>query len=93
MEVSKSNWRILKTLSNAAFAVMMVIQGLWWYHAFSWDESLMDNPAAGAVWLQRRHLYLVMGIVALALCLIFRITWWIIGYVYDRRLIAANKGD
>jgi lysylphosphatidylglycerol synthetase-like protein (DUF2156 family) len=91
-ERSKSNWRILKTLSNAAFYVFIVIQVLSFYHEYSWDESLMDNPAAGAVWLQRRHLYLVIGMVAFALSLIFRISWWIIEYVDGRQLI-TNKED
>ena len=84
--------RVLKTLSNCAFAVNVVIWLLDWYH-WSWlDESVMNNPAASAAWLQRRHWYARIGLASVALFLVLRISYWIIEYQQDRRRVIANRG-
>ena len=60
MEVGKFNWRILRALSNCAFVVKVVIEGLDWYNSDHF-ESVMNDPAAKAYWLQIKHLYEMIG--------------------------------
>lgn len=89
MTISKFNWRILKTLSNCAFAVVIVIQVLDLYLYFYLDSAI--GTPLERVWLSRHHLYDGIGLVAFVLWLIFRISYWTIEYVHDRRRDIANK--
>jgi hypothetical protein len=93
MTVPTFNWRILKTLSNWAIYVNIVIWLLDWYH-WSWlDESVMNNRTVGDAWLRREHLYVRIGLVSVALVITLRVTYWIIEYIHERRMVASDRGD
>ena len=92
MGAGRFDWRILRTLSNCAIVVMMVIQAVDWYRWARLDESVMSNPALGATWLGRQHLYERIGWISLALTVGLRMCYWTIEFIHDRRL-ASNRGD
>jgi hypothetical protein len=93
VEARTFKWRILRTLSNYAFVLVIIAQLLDWYQWFWLDESVMDDPIARVEWLQRRHLYDRIGMVSLILFLVLRITYWVIEYIRDRQMIASYEGD
>ena len=92
MDRAKFNWRALKTLSNYAFVVVILILVLNWYN-YDQIELVVNDPIAKAYWLQVRRLYERIGWISLALTIALRITYWTIEYVQDRRVAAASKGD
>ena len=93
MEASNSKWRILKTLSNCAFGVLLFIQVFDLYHQSQLDEAVMDNPTLVRLWLLRENLYVKVGVISLVLWIVFRIIYWTIEYVHDHQRMNASKGN
>jgi hypothetical protein len=85
------NWRNLRTLSNCGFVVMMVVEILDWHNSAQF-ESVMYDPGAKAYWLRVKHFYDVLGWISIAIFIGFRVSYWVIEYIYDRRNLAINRG-
>ena len=85
MGTDRFNWRILKTLSNIAFWVLMFAQVLQWYQSSRLDEGVIANPALHSLWLSRQHLYIRIGVISAVVMVSLRIAYWIIEYIHDRQ--------
>jgi hypothetical protein len=83
---------MLKILENCAFVGLLVFLALDWYHRSRLDESGLMYPAAKTEWLRWQHLYDGIGLICLVLMLALKIVYWVGDYIYDRRLIALDKG-
>ena len=93
MGTNKLNWRILKTLSNVAFYVLVLAQVLEWYQWSQLDEAVITDPALRSIWLSREHLYHRVGLISLIVMAILRIAYWIIEYIHDRQFRTVKEGD
>lgn len=92
MEEATFKWRPLKTLSNYAFVVMILVGVLDWYN-YDQIELVVNDAIAKAYWLQVRHLYERLGLISAALMIGLRVSYWTIEYIHDRRVMAPSKGD
>jgi hypothetical protein len=84
--------RIVQILENCAFVGLLVSLALDWYHESRLDESIIADPAAKAEWLRWDHLYDRIGLIFLVLMVALKIVYWVGDYMYDRRVIALDKG-
>src|SRR5260370_23371379 len=92
VRVGTFNWRILRTLSNYAFVVCLVIGFLEWYRREQF-ELVMNDPTAKAFWRQTGNVYERIQWISLGLFIGLRICYLTIEYIHDRRMIATTKGD
>ena len=90
MDPRTFKWRILRQLSNCAFVVLMIAEGLGWYDLSRLDDSGINSPTVTAAWLARRNLYDRIGITSAAIMVILRVSYWVIEYLCDRRTIARE---
>ncbi|MEO8434024.1 MAG: hypothetical protein ABI596_03960 [Pyrinomonadaceae bacterium] len=93
MGTDKFKWRILKTLSDVAFYVLVFVQVLEWYEWSRLDEGVITNPTLRSLWLSREHSYQRIGLISLAVMAVFRIAYWIIEYINDRQFRTVKEGD
>jgi hypothetical protein len=91
VDESSFKWRILKTLSNAGFVVMILVEILNWHNS-SQAESIMYDAEAKAYWLRVRHFYDLLGWISIAMFIGLRLIYWVIEYFYDRRNLAGARG-
>ena len=84
-EPGKSQWRVLKTLSNVALVSMLLVWMLQWRNDNEF-EKIINDPVAKEFWIETRHFYDLLGWLSIAGFLIPRLAHWTIEYVYDRSL-------
>ena len=70
---------------------MIVVQILNWHNSNQF-ELVMNDPEAKAYWLRMRGFYDLLGWISIAMAIGFRVCYWIVEYICDRRNPAVNRG-
>jgi len=91
MEPPYWNWRSLKTISTCGFLLIILVEILSWHNS-NQVELVVNDPVARAYWLRLRNFYDLLGWIGIAWFFGFRICFWVIEYIHDRRNLAVNRG-
>ena len=70
---------------------MVVVQILNWHNGNQF-ELVMNDPEAKALWIRTRDFYNLLGWISIAVCVGFRLCYWVVEYIHDRRNLAVNRG-